>query len=143
MSIGLNAGKASFVTAVAHSPYDSLRDLIKALSALLKGESSITVKWNCEPEEYDFELRQNAPEAELNIIRYSNHSRSENRREMVFSHKAPAAGICESFWTALEELRKDKDVDEFDKNWRREFPESEMREFTEQLRAVKDVQPLG
>jgi hypothetical protein len=128
MSIGLKAGKANFVTAVAHSPYDSLRDLINALSALLSGEVDLTVKWNREPDEYDFELHRNGGDVQLNIIRYPNHRRLKKKRETVFSHKASVVNICESFWTALEDLDKDKDVDEFDKNWRREFPEEEMRE---------------
>ena len=140
MSIGLKAGKANFVTAVAHSPYNSLRDLILALSALLSGENNVTVKWNREPEEYDFELQRNGNDAEFNIIRYPNHRRLKRKREIVFSHKAPVVNICESFSGALSELYKDKDVDEFDKNWRREFPDEEMHEFTSRLRRVKQRQ---
>lgn len=136
MSIGLKAGKANFVTAVAHSPYDSLRDLIKALSALLRGENDVTVKWNREPEECDFELHRNGNDAEFKIIRYPNHRRMKKTREIVFSHKASVVDICESFWIALKDLYKDKDVDEFDKNWRREFPEEEMRELTKKLRTI-------
>lgn len=137
MSIGLKAGKTSFVTAVAHSPYDSLRDLILALSAFLDGENAVTVKWNREPEEYDFELHRNGGDAELSIIRYPNHRRLKKKREVVFSYKAPVIDVCESFLAALNELQSDKDVDEFDKNWRREFPEEEMRELTKQVRTFK------
>jgi hypothetical protein len=135
MSIGLKAGKANFVTAVAHEPYNSLRDLILAISSFLGGEDNVTVKWNREPEEYDFELRRNGNDAEFNIIRYPNHRRQMKKRELVFSHKGTVVNICGSFWTALGELYKDKEVDEFDKNWRREFPEEEMGELTKQLKA--------
>ena len=137
MSIGLKAGKASFVTAVAHSPYDSLRDLINALTDMLNGENSVTVKWNREPEEYDFELRRNGNDAEFNIIRFPNHQRQSKKREVVFSHKATVAHVCESFWIALNELQNDKDVDEFDKNWRREFPGDEMRELATKIRSIE------
>lgn len=133
MSIGLKAGKASFVAAVAHAPYDSLRDLIMALSALLNGESEVTVKWNREPEEYDFELRRNGTDAELNIIRYPNHRRPKTKREVVFSYKGTFAAICESFWNAINELDGDRDIDEFDKNWRREFPEEATQELARLL----------
>jgi hypothetical protein len=137
MSMGLQAGRTSFVTAVAHSPYDSLRDLINALTAMLNGENSVMVKWNREPEEYDFELLRNGNDAELNIIRYPNHQRQTKKREVVFSHKATVANICESFWIALNELHSDKDVDEFDKNWRREFPEVEMRELATRIKSFE------
>lgn len=142
MSIGLKAGNANFVTAVAHSPYDSLKDLIKALSAFLGGASDVTVKWNREPDEYDFELHRRGDEAALNVVRYPNHRRLKKKRETVFSYTAPLVNVCESFWEALNELHNDKEIDEFDKNWRREFPEEEMRELREKLRTVMDRSSL-
>jgi hypothetical protein len=139
MSIGLKAGQESFVTAVSHAPYDSLRDLINALSALLDGKNSVTVKWNREPEEYDFELRRAGDdEAQLSVTRYPNHHRLKSKSVLVFSHKAVSPqGLCEPFWKALRELHRDINVDEFDKNWRREFPEAEMLELTKRLRGFK------
>ena len=137
MSIGLKAGKANFVTAVAHLPYDSLRDLINALTALLSGATAVTVKWNREPEEYDFEVHRSGDAAVLNIIRYPNHRRVKRKSETVFSHKASVVSICGSFFSALDELYKDKDTDEFDKNWRREFPGAEFRELTDRMSAAK------
>jgi hypothetical protein len=137
MSIGLKSGKESFVTAVAHAPYDSLRDLIKALSALLGGKKNLTVKWNREPEEYDFELRRSSDDVQLQVVRYPDHRRLKAKSEIVFSHTAATLDICESFWKSLRELHRDIMVDEFDKNWRREFPEAEMQELTRLLRASK------
>ncbi len=137
MSIGLKAGQESFVTAVSHAPYDSLRDLIQALSALLGGEKNLTVKWNREPEEYDFEWLQNQAGAELTVVRFPDHRRLKSKREVVFSHTATPLDLCLPFWTALRELHRDIEVDEFDKNWRREFPEAEMQAFTKLVRAAK------
>lgn len=139
MSIGLKAGQESFVTAVSHAPYDSLRDLIKALSAMLDGKNSATVKWNLEPEEYDFELRRMDNDAvQLSVMRYPNHRRLKSQSALVFSHTAASPqDICEPFWKALRELHRDINVDEFDKNWRREFPEALMQELTRRLRELK------
>ena len=138
MSIGLKAGQESFVTAVAHAPYDSLRDLIKALLALLDGKNSVRIKWNREPEEYDFELRRAGDEVQLSVTRYPNHRRLKSKSALVFSHKAASPrDICEPFWKALRELHRDINVDEFDKNWRREFPEALMQELTKRLRESK------
>lgn len=137
MSIGLKAGDKSFVTAVSHAPYDSLRDLLTALKMLLKKDGSHTVKWNQEPEEYDFLLSREGLEAQLNVTRYPNHRRIKKTGEQVFSHAATPLGICEAFWKALRELHRDIEVDEFDKNWRRAFPEEEMLELTKLLRETK------
>ncbi|HEY0545802.1 MAG TPA: hypothetical protein VGC91_10530 [Pyrinomonadaceae bacterium] len=138
MSIGLKAGERAFVIAVSHTPYDSLADLIKALTALLEGEKSLTVKWNREPEEYDFELLRDEDQTRLSVTRYPNHRRLKSKSEQVFSHTAATPlDICEPFWRALRELHRDINVDEFDKNWRREFPETEMQELTKRLREFK------
>jgi hypothetical protein len=137
MSIGLKAGQESFVTAVAHVPYDSLRDLMAALAALLKGEKLLNVKWNREPEEYDFEWRRNKTGVKLSVVRFPDHRRLKSKREIVFSHEASAIEICQPFWKALRELHRDITVDEFDKNWRRPFPEEEMQAFTKLLRAAR------
>jgi hypothetical protein len=138
MSIGLKAGQESFVTAVSHAPYDSLCDLIKALSALLAGGDNLTVKWNREPEEYDFELQREGAEVRLSVTRYPNHRRLKSKSEQVFAHAAATPlALCEPFWKALRELHRDITVDEFDKNWRREFPEAEMQELTQRLRDIK------
>ena len=137
MSIGLKAGQRSFVTAVSHAPYDSLRDLINALSSLVSGAKKTTVKWNREPEEYDFELRRNQTGAELTVVRFPDHRRIKSKREIVFSHQATALELCLTFWKALRELHRDIEVDEFDKNWRREFPEAEMQALTKLVRAAK------
>lgn len=138
MSIGLKAGEESFVTAVSHAPYDSLGDLIKALAALIGGAKSLTVKWNCEPEELDFRLKRNKTGVRLDIARFPDHRRLKARREIVFSHEAAdAPGLCQPFWKALRELHRDIFVDEFDKNWRRPFPEEEMQNLTKLLREAK------
>lgn len=138
MSIGLKAGKDSFVTAVSHTPYDSLSDLISALSSLLKGETDLRVKWNREPEEYDFVINHKEDEVRLSVVRFQDHRRLKSKSEIVFSHiAATALDICAPFWKALRELHRDIEVDEFDKNWRREFPETQMHELTKLLREIK------
>ncbi len=137
MSIGLKTDDESFVTAVSHEPYDSLRDLMKALSAFLSNGEDQKVKWNCEPEEYDFELRRDGSNAVLEIARFPDHRRTLKKRKVVFKHEATPLSICDGFWHALRELHRDINVDEFDKNWRRTFPEEEMRAFTKAVREAK------
>lgn len=136
MSLGLKAGGQSFVTAVSYMPYDSLHDLIVALNILLDGADAATIKWNREPEEYDFVLKREGDRVQLEIVRYPNHRRRRRESETVLTHTAPLHGICTAFVVALRELRRDRAVDEFEKNWRREFPAQELQALTKRLQDI-------
>lgn len=136
MSLSLKAGRANLAIAASYLHYNSLHDLIEALTALLGGrEQSITVRWNCEPEEYDFQLAAEGDELQLNVVRYPDHRRREAARRTVFSVRASVLDISVAFWRELRGLRRRILVDEFDRNWRREFPHAGMREFTQLLRS--------
>ncbi|MBV9210775.1 MAG: hypothetical protein JOZ52_09115 [Acidobacteria bacterium] len=137
MSIGLKTDEQSFVTAVSHEPRDSVRDLIKALLALLDGEERALVKWNQEPEEYDFELARSGAEAQLKIIRYPDHHRTEGAGEKVFAHTDSLENVCLSFREALDRLHQDRSTDEYTKNWRREFPEAEFQQLKQRFEGRK------
>jgi hypothetical protein len=133
MSLRLEAGAHSFVTAAAHQPYDSLRELIEALVALLEGRASAVVRWNCEPEEFDFEFAAVGAEATLSVARYPDHRRLV--REVVFQTRQRKADVCRAFWRELRQLRRRRTTDEFEQNWRRAFPEDELRRLTKIVRA--------
>ncbi|MGH9944640.1 MAG: hypothetical protein ACRD9R_20020, partial [Pyrinomonadaceae bacterium] len=134
MSVGLRERDQEFVTAVAHEPYDSLRDLIVALTAALAGDSERTVKWNCEPDELDLRLKAEGDAVSLGVVHYLSHRRSQRTSQQVFATTGPKLEVCGAFWKALRELHRDIEVDEFSSNWRREFPEAEMQGFTKAFR---------
>lgn len=137
MSLRLSAGLESFVAVVAHEPYDSLRDLIKALCEALAGDGDIIVKWNSEPEEYDFKLAAHDDAVQLDIIRYPDHRRLAEASSTVFSFRGSRLETCWPFWKELRDLHRRTAQDEFDRQWRREFPESEMKELTKRIRSTK------
>jgi len=139
MSIGLRAaGGREFVTAVAHKPYDSLRDLIVALGELLEGYAQQQiVKWNCEPDELDFVLAAEGDVARFNVVHYLNHRRSRRTSQEVFAVRGTKLEVCGAFWKALREMHRDIEVDDFAGNWRREFPEAEMQQLTKAFRDYK------
>lgn len=141
MSVGLRDGRQEFVTAVAHEPYDSLRDLIVGLTALLSGEAAERlVKWNCEPDELDFQFAAvGGEEARLEVIQYLSHRRASQTSRRVFSVTGTKLEVYGAFWKALREVHRDIGVDDFTGNWRREFPEAEMRELTKAFREHKRV----
>ncbi|MDQ3584288.1 MAG: hypothetical protein M3407_00790 [Acidobacteriota bacterium] len=137
MSVGLRAGEQEFVAAVAHKPYDSLRDLLVALTALLTSDGEQVVKWNCEPDELDFNLTVDDERVRLDVVHYLNHRRSRRTSQQVFTVAGAKLDICGAFWKALRELHRDIETDDFAGNWRREFPETEMQELTKTFRDYK------
>jgi hypothetical protein len=137
MSLRLSSGKESFVAVVSHAPYDSLRDLIEALSSVLTGDGEAIVKWNSEPEEYDFKLAANGDFVQLDIIRYPDHRRLTADSGKVFSFRGSKLDTCLPFWKELRDLHRRTIQDEFARQWRREFPEHETQELTKKIRSLK------
>jgi len=141
MSFELSAGEQSLIDAVCYTPYDSLADLIRALSTLLVDDTELTVKWAYEPDEADFNFKARGDEAELEVKWYKNHLRSEGTGERVFFWRGSRLDLCQPFWRALRGIQSDLEVDEFTRNWRREFPARELEQLTEDIKAYKQKQP--
>jgi hypothetical protein len=138
MSLSLNAGEQQFVTAVSSAPYDSLRELIEGLTSLLTKRQGFKVKWNCEPDELDFEAEAQGNErVSLRVMHYTDHRRQPETGRLLFSLTASRLEICDGFWRALRDLRRHVATDEFDRNWRRPFPQTEMKQLTKALRSFK------
>ena len=137
MSLRISGGEESFVAVVCRAPYDSLRDLIKALCDVLKGAGDRLIKWNGEPEEFDFKLTAQEDSLKLDIIRYPDHRRSPETSSAVFSFRGSSLDVCWPFWKELRDLQRRTTQDEFDRQWKREFPEKEMQELTKEIRSLK------
>ncbi|HEX8128287.1 MAG TPA: hypothetical protein VF527_04235 [Pyrinomonadaceae bacterium] len=140
MSFELRAGEQSLIDAAASMPYDSLRDLIRALSTLLAGDAELTVKWAYEPDEADFNFKASGERAELEVKWYQNQLRLEGTGERVFLFEGSRLDLCYPFWKALRDMQSDTEVDEFARNWGREFPESEMKQLTEDIETYQHEQ---
>jgi hypothetical protein len=137
MSLRLSSPQESFVAVVSHEPYDSLRDLIKALCQALSGDSDSIIKWNSAPEEYDFKLAARDDSVRLEVIRYPDHRRLAKSSSIVFSFRGSKLAACQPFWKELRDLHRRTAQDEFGRQWRREFPEAEMQELTRRIRSLK------
>ena len=140
MSFELRAGEQSLVNAVSYTPYDSLRDLIDALSRLLSEDIDLTVKWAFEPDEADFNFKARGERAELEVKWYKNHLRLAGTGERVFFFEGSRLDLCHPFWKALRDMQSDMEVDDFARNWGRKFPDSEMRRLSEDVAACKSKQ---
>lgn len=126
MSVGLKFGRQRFLAAMSCRPYESLEELMRALTAVMSGAKSATVRWNEEPEEFDFVFSEVDGECRLEVIRYTSHLRRDGAT--VFTAQSSREDICVPFWETLNAMKQDLVVDEFARNWRREFPAKEYSE---------------
>jgi hypothetical protein len=137
MSLSLRAGDEALLMVASHAPDDSLRDLIVALSALLSGSREMTVRWNCEPEAFDFRLIVRGSCVELRVVRYPDHHRRQKEGRVVLSLRGSKMEIGVPFWRALRDLGRRVSTDVFESNWRRTFPQRELQQLTSLIRALK------
>lgn len=143
MAMSLQAGAQSLAMSVSHQPADSLLDLMDALSALLTGSEEKVVRWNCEPDEYDFSFTISGDILQIDVAHYPDHRRKKVDAQIVFSLQDSALHVCLPFWTALRDLRRRVEVNEFARHWRRDFPNGAMQRLTKTIKAAKrETNPL-
>jgi hypothetical protein len=135
MSIGFDDGETEFHTTTAHAPHElALPELLQILTALLLTESpqnDYLLKWNRDPEEFDFQFTRAGDEVLLEIYQYPTEEREASERELVFSHRGLIRDICGSFFETFAQLYEDRETDEFQFNWRQPFPYAEYERFSD------------
>jgi cold shock CspA family protein len=137
MSLRLRAGRRQFIAVMAHAPYDSLADLTTALASVVEGAPQATVKWNAEPEQFDFEFTRDGEEMEFKVTRFRGHRRLQEGRRVVFSYQGSTLEICEAFRHELSQLSVRGETDEFEQNWKRAFPLRELQHLTKAVEAFR------
>ena len=134
MSIGFDDGTVEFHTTTAHAPHEgALPELLKILTALLDEKTSqneYLLKWNRDPEEFDFRFVRDGENLLLEIYQYPTEERDSSERELVFSHSGKIKEVCEAFAETFNQLYEDRDTHEFEFNWRQPFPYKEFEEFS-------------
>jgi hypothetical protein len=133
MSIGFDDGSNEFHTTTAHAPHSTaLPDLMRILTALAdpaSAESEHLLKWNRDPEEFDFRFVRAGEKLLLEIYQYPTEDRDAAERELVYSFHGPIVAIIAAFAETFHQLYEDRDTDEFEFNWRQPFPHKEYEEF--------------
>lgn len=139
MSIGFDDGANEFHTTTAHEPHKkALAGLLQILSDLLDENSvrnEYVLKWNRNPEEFDFRFVRAGENLALEIYQYPTETREKG--EKVFAHKGNVRDICTAFAETFEQLYTDRDTDEFEFNWRQSFPFEEFLAFKSKLEACQ------
>ena len=133
MSIGFEDGVSEFHTTTAHSPHDfALPELMRILTALRDPNSEhneYLLKWNRDPEEFDFRFVREVRDLVLEIYQYPTDERESAERELVYAHRGTVNDVCEAFSVTFDQLYEDRDTDEFEFNWRQPFPHIEFETF--------------
>ena len=133
MSIGFDDGVNEFHTTTAHAPHESalpeLMNILTGLADPTKPTSDHILKWNRDPEEFDFRFARNGDQVVIEIYQYPTDDRHADERELVFSHTGPIGEVMRAFGETFKQLYEDRDTDEFEFNWRQPFPHEAYREF--------------
>lgn len=133
MSIGFDDGVTEFHTTTAHAPHElALPELMRILTALTDTNSPHNehlLKWNRDPEEFDFTFVRDGDSLLIEIYQYPTDERDATERELVFSHNGTIRDVVAAFAVTFNQLYVDRDTDEFEFNWRQPFPYKEFEEF--------------
>ena len=137
MSIGFDDGASEFHSTTAHTPHEfALPELLRILTALMDADlpkNEYLLKWNRDPEEFDFRFVRNGENVTIEIYQYPTDERDSDERELVFSHHGTVRDVCTAFAATFEQLYADRDTDEFEFNWRQPFPFAEYEEFKNKM----------
>ncbi len=133
MSIGFKDDAGEFHTTTAHAPHDgALPELMRILTALADAkspENEFLMKWNRDPEEFDFRFVRNGEDLRIEIYQYPTEERENIERELVYSYSGSVKEIISAFAETLDQLYEDRETDEFEFNWRQPFPLQEYEKF--------------
>ena len=133
MSIGFDDGVTEFHTTTAHAPHaGALPELMRILTELTpasEGPRERLLKWNRDPEEFDFRFVREGEKMLLQIYQYPTDDRSFAERELVFTHLDSAENVCKAFAETFDQLYADRETDEFEFNWRQPFRFAEFEAF--------------
>lgn len=137
MSIGFEDGVNEFHTTTAHAPHESaLPDLMRILTEIGGASTGregapneYVLKWNRDPEEFDFRFVRSGDAVTIEIYQYPTEDRDATERELVYSHTGTVVETLAAFAVTFEQLYEDRDTDEFEFNWRQPFPYDEFSKF--------------
>jgi len=140
MSIGFDDGVDEFHTTTAHAPHErALPELLSILTQLADADqkpATQLLKWNRDPEEFDFQFFRDRDGVLIEIYQYPTDDRVDVERQLVFAHNGRIADVLKTFEETFDQLYADRDTDEFEFNWRQPFPYAEYEEFKAKISRV-------
>ncbi len=139
MSIGFDDGASEFHTTTAYTPHlRALSQILDGLSSLLDAENEkdeFTIEWSRNPEAYDLRFGRDGENVSFKMIEFPNFSRAESEGEIVFSYEGDVENFCKAFYATFKQLYAEREIDEFEENWRQPFPSKEYQEFQNRIKS--------
>ncbi len=135
MSIGFEHANGEFHTTTAHAPYtNALAEILNIVAGLVsaKGDFSKTLKWNRDPEEYDFVFASGGGDVSVQITEYPTADRENG--EIVYSYSGTALEVAAAFEQTFQQMYDERDIDEFEENWHQKFPIAEFESLKTAIR---------
>lgn len=135
MSIGFDDGVSEFHTTTAHAPYSGvLAELLNTLVNLLEqNDFDHILKWNRNPEEFDFTFKRDGENVLFEIIEYPTKERDLTKGEKVYAYVGNAKQFTEAFYETFKQLYEERNIDEFEDNWHQKFPLEEFEKLSKSI----------
>jgi hypothetical protein len=135
MSIGFEDETSEFHTTTAHAPYSGvLSELLETLVKLLGDDDfNHSLKWNRDPEEFDFIFKREGENVLFEIIEYPTSERDLSKSEKVYFYVGDAKQFAEAFYITFAQLFAERNIDEFEDNWHQKFPLEEFEKLRDSL----------
>jgi hypothetical protein len=134
MSVGFKNNENEFHSTTACTPFsNALQEILKVLSALLENKNErdeFKVEWSRNPEAFDLFFRSGD---KINVffqfVQYPTLEDKTEEGEIVFSHNGNLKEFCLAFHETFAQLYADREIDEFEANWKQPFPYDEFKKF--------------
>jgi len=143
MSIGFEDGVSEFHTTTAYAPHQfALPEFMETVAGLMAGSAEkgeYILKWNRDPEEYDFRFVRDGDRVLIQIFEYPTDERIAEDRQLVFEHQGTVTNVYKAFRATFDQLYADRVTDEFEFNWRQPFPYKEYEIFSKALAENGDI----
>lgn len=130
MPVNLITNNQQFSFIASYTPYDSIAELVEALSSFIQRGYPKIVRWNTEPTEYEFIFSESNNQGMLKVLEYTNRQKFQNLEQIVFTFCSSRVLLVIPFWRALRDVETRYN---FEKNWQRAFPKREMQLLKEQI----------
>ena len=128
-----------FEESLSYTPYNSILDLVTAITTLFHPGSSAAVNWNSEPTEYDFLFSNDNGTIDFSIVEFPDGNRQQNRSCLIFQAQGSFTTICIPFWRALRQLQGRLTTQELSERFGRRFPDEELKKLTNAIAVLNHL----